>query len=211
MSPLIQDKISGARNEPDVADVNDEGLLIQSPVLRGLLSYWQSLPLKQDLPLKASFDPLSVPRQIWPQLFLCQLFYEPFSVLIRLQGTYLNDKLHQQFTGKYIDETTFGASASKVLRAYQRAALKRVGYLSQERLCFGEGFGVFLEAIHLPLLDEKGQVSHMLGALERLPCQADCLDNFTPRRRDIPRQSSEEPLCRPPRPGSFLNQFSRPD
>ncbi|WP_020591292.1 PAS domain-containing protein [Kiloniella laminariae] len=203
MSPILQPNVQGETRKSEFANVNDEDLLIQSPVLRGLLDYWKSLPAKPNLPLKTSFDPLAVPRQIWPQIFLCQLFYDPFSVLIRLQGTYLNDKLHQKFTGKYIDYSTFGPAAVKILHNYQRAAQNRTGYLSQERLCFGERDGVFLEAIHLPLLDETGRVSHILGALERLPGQADCHEKFEARRRDISHQSPLGQFCSSAREAGF--------
>ena len=72
-----------------------EILELSDPVRR-VYDYWQSLPNLKGLPLKSALEPMNMPLQILPHVFLVELEYEPFAALIRLQGTYINSALGQQ-------------------------------------------------------------------------------------------------------------------
>ncbi|WP_419904755.1 PAS domain-containing protein [Kiloniella sp.] len=136
--------------------------------VQGILDYWKSMPVEKDLPLKSTLDPLSIATEILPHIFLVELNYEPFSAFIRLQGTYLNNSLGQHYTGKFIDETTFGGYATEILELYEQAAHRRMPYISHEEISSREDLSVIVEAIHLPLIDEHGTVKYILGAVSRL-------------------------------------------
>ncbi|MCZ4279939.1 PAS domain-containing protein [Kiloniella laminariae] len=146
-----------------------EEYVLQTSPVKGLFDYWKSLPADQGLPLKSALDPLGMPPRVLPYLFLCELTFVPeFSVYFRLQGTFLSEVLGQNFTGKYLDETTFGKDASRVIGHYYRVATNRVPCVTQERISSGRGVSMIMEVIHLPLADEKGEPRYIIGALARI-------------------------------------------
>jgi hypothetical protein len=146
--------------------------------VEGILNYWKSLPFEQDLPFKSSLDPLDIPTNILPHIFLVELNYNPFSACIRLQGTYLNSSLGQHYTGKLIDKTTFGDYAIEILALYEQSAERRTPYISREEISSSDNTSMFVEAIHLPLIDEQGMVKYILGAVSKLSGLPDTESDF---------------------------------
>lgn len=140
---------------------------LTAPV-KGVYDYWQSLPKRKGLPLKSELAPMEIPLEFLPHVFLMELEYNPFAAQVRLQGTYINYSLGQHFTDKYVDESTFGESAAAILDSYKEAARKRVAYVSQEEILSTSQQKMLIEAIHLPMVDEGGEVKFILGALSRL-------------------------------------------
>ena len=136
--------------------------------VKGIYDYWRSLPQCKGLPMKSALDPIGIPSEFLPHIFLVQLEYNPFSALVRLQGTYLNYSLGQHFTDKYVDESTFGDSAATILASYEEAATKRMAYVSQEEVHSSSQKRILIEAIHLPMVDDEGDVKFIFGALSRL-------------------------------------------
>ncbi len=153
--------------------------------VQGILEYWKTLPFEQDLPFKSALDPLSIPTEILPHVFLVELGSNPFSALIRLQGTYLNHALGQHFTGQYIDETTFGAGAVEILDHYEQTVKRRTPYVSQEEVTFRKDESVIVEAIHLPLIDNLGEVKYILGAISRLSGIVNSKNDFIPSHWEL--------------------------
>jgi hypothetical protein len=157
---------------------------LAAPV-RGVYEYWEALPKFQGLPLKSSLDPVDMPLEYLPYVFLVQLEYNPFAALIRLQGTYINHSLGEYFTNKYIDESTFGESAPAILAGYEEAAIKRVAYVSHEEVHAISGQTMVIEAIHLPMVDEQGKVIYFLGALSRISGSTNHDHEFRGQRWDV--------------------------
>ncbi len=153
--------------------------------IQGILEYWKSLPLEQDLPYKSALDPLLIPTEILPHIFLVELSYDPFSAYIRLQGTYLNNSLGQHFTGQFIDEDNFGPYSAEVLKLYEQLANRRTPYISHEEIISQDDMNVMVEAIHLPLLDDQGGVKYILGAISRLSGLSNPESGFVPNRWEV--------------------------
>ena len=157
-----------------------------APPVLGVYKYWLSLPKCAELPLKSCLDPVDIPTKLLPHVFLVQLETNPFAALIRLQGTYINHSLGEYFTDKYIDESTFGDSASAILAGYEEAAQKRVAYVSHEEVYGLSGQTMLIEAIHLPMVDEEeGHVNYFLGALSRISGVTNHDHEFRGRRWDV--------------------------
>ncbi|WP_417454525.1 PAS domain-containing protein [Kiloniella sp.] len=163
-------------------------LKLTAPV-KGIYDYWRSLPTCEGLPLKSALDPVEIPSGFLPHIFLVQLEYNPFAAFVRLQGTYLNYSLGQYFTDKYVDKSTFGDSAATILASYEEAAAKRMAYVSQEEIQSSKYQSILIEAIHLPMVDDVGDVKFILGALSRIS-GADSTDlEFRGRHWDIKARS----------------------
>ncbi|KKJ78667.1 hypothetical protein WH95_00845 [Kiloniella litopenaei] len=156
-----------------------------SPPVLGVYKYWLTLPKCAGLPLKSSLDPVDIPTEHLPHVFLVQLEENPFAALIRLQGTYINHSIGEYFTNKYIDESTFGESATAILAGYEEAAQKRVAYVSHEEVYGISGQIMLVEAIHLPMVDEEGNVNYFLGALSRISGATNHDHEFRGRRWDV--------------------------
>ncbi|WP_299378864.1 PAS domain-containing protein [uncultured Kiloniella sp.] len=157
-----------------------------APPVLGVYKYWLSLPKYEGLPLKSSLDPVDIPTKLLPHVFLVQLETNPFAALIRLQGTYINHSLGEYFTDKYINESTFGNSATAILAGYEEAAQKRVAYVSHEEVYGLSGQTMLIEAIHLPMVDEEeGHVNYFLGALSRISGVTNHDHEFRGRRWDV--------------------------
>jgi hypothetical protein len=157
---------------------------LTAPV-KGVYDYWLSLPKCRGLPLKSALTPIEIPPDFLPHVFLMELEYNPFAALVRLQGTYINYSLGQHFTDKYVDESTFGESAVDILASYEEAATKRVAYVSQEEILSTSQQTMLIEAIHLPMVDEDGEVKFILGALSRLSGSENPDQEFRGRHWDV--------------------------
>ncbi|WP_085899320.1 PAS domain-containing protein [Kiloniella majae] len=157
---------------------------LTAPV-KGVYDYWQSLPKCRGLPLKSALAPMEIPLEFLPHVFLMELEYNPFAALVRLQGTYINYSLGQHFTDKYVDESTFGESAAAILDSYEEAAIKRVAYVSQEEVLSTSQQKMLIEAIHLPMVDEEGDVKFILGALSRLSGSENSDQEFRGQHWDV--------------------------
>ncbi|WP_162938135.1 PAS domain-containing protein [Kiloniella sp. EL199] len=161
---------------------------LTAPV-KGVYDYWQSLPRCRGLPLKSALAPMEIPREFLPHVFLMELEYDPFAALVRLQGTYINYSLGQHFTDKYVDESTFGENAADILASYEEAAIKRVAYVSQEEILSTPQQTMLIEAIHLPMVDQEGEVKFIFGALSRLSGSDNPDQEFRGRQWDVKMRS----------------------
>lgn len=56
------------------------------------------------MPARADMDPLSMPRQLLPNIFLLEVQHAPQRFRFRLMGTAVAEMLGEDWTGKYVDE-----------------------------------------------------------------------------------------------------------
>ncbi|HYD99284.1 MAG TPA: PAS domain-containing protein [Alphaproteobacteria bacterium] len=80
---------------------------IRSPKIRALNDYWTRIRGDRLAPPRAAFDPVDVPLLL-PYLKIVEFEPAPFRVRYRLVGTKVADLAGIDFTGRYLDEMSFG-------------------------------------------------------------------------------------------------------
>lgn len=133
-----------------------------------LLNYWETLPVLQKIPCRKDVDPINIAPTILPHIFLCSLQYDPFTVKFRLQGTYINGLLGQDYRGKELNEETFGTSAETVKELYRHVADGRAATAAHQRIKSTTGVEILTEVLYLPLLGETDKVEFILGSIDTL-------------------------------------------
>ncbi|MBL4906647.1 MAG: PAS domain-containing protein [Sneathiella sp.] len=145
-----------------------------------LMRHWLDLQKGRNVPKRSDIDPIALGGKLLPHIFLCSVSYHPFTVYYRLQGTFINDRLGQNFKGMKIGPETFGNAAQEISDMYQRVAVDQTPILSHEMILSSAGTERRIEVIHLPLADETGKTGFIVGAIDILNLvQADA-DTFIP-------------------------------
>ncbi len=148
-----------------------------------LMKYWLDLPGQPNLPNRSDIDPVSIGTKILPHIFLCSVQLDPFEVYFRLQGTFINDLLGQNFKGKKVGPETFGDDADDILELYKRVSEDQRPILSRELIKSAMGTERLIEVIHLPLAGERkdGNVQFILGAIDVLNWDRSQSETFVSR------------------------------
>ncbi|MEH6405480.1 MAG: PAS domain-containing protein [Sneathiella sp.] len=133
-----------------------------------LLRYWEALPKADKIPQRANVDPIDMDPEILPHIFLCSLFHNPFTVRFRLQGTYINGLLGQNYKGKELNEETFGSSAEAIKDLYKHVAEGQGAHAVHESIKSSTGVEILAEVLYLPLLGETGNIEFILGSIDAL-------------------------------------------
>jgi len=147
-----------------MANTETVELAALNPVLmqnRELLDYWRSLQAEPgDVPPRARFDPMAVPR-VLPDLMLLERIGEA-DFKVRLMGTALAERSCVDLTGQPLLE-----ALPDVLRHPAAGSLAEVlslpcVYLLRRRLRQSSGTIPLIEALHLPLSDKSGGAAFVL-------------------------------------------------
>ncbi len=152
---------------------------VETEPSRLLLEYWGTLPREKGIPAKADLDVVQMPRPLLPHLFLLEFDYSPFRAVFRLQGTFMTNSLGQSFTGKEIANGLLGHETDRVLQQMERLASSQVPYITKECLVSETGVKLAIEVVHLPLLDEEGKTSHLIGSLTPVQGNPSRFDDLT--------------------------------
>ncbi|MBE0413429.1 PAS domain-containing protein [Yoonia sp.] len=150
------------------------------PVLRGLETYWHSLRRARRLPQRTDIAPDQIDLAL-PYAFILQRV-APGIARMRVAGRHLHDLLKMDARGMPI--STFFEPAARALiadlveAAFQEPAIIAVPLLSHGRLLRPNMTGTMLL---LPMSDEKGNTTRILGALV-----TDGIPGNRPRRFCVP-------------------------
>ena len=167
---------------------------LSSGINKALFAYWLEIAKGETIPLRNDLDPVNIDPLVLPHIFLCSLGYNPFSVHFRLQGTFITEYLGQTFTGKELSEEIFGAAADNIRDLYKRVADGKNPVVSHELVSSENGDEVSIEVLHLPLSDEIGQISYILGSIDVFDEDYSRAKNFTSKYWII--KDSEEVLLK---------------
>jgi hypothetical protein len=140
---------------------------IESPLLKKLFEYWSALVLQGGTARKTRFDPIELPKDVWPRLFIVDVLETEPRFCFRLLGTYAVDALGEDLTGRHlVDSEIPGISGS-------------VTFSLMEKLCLANEPQHFLgaptfartirfdrhEQLILPLFDQPGALTAGVGAV----------------------------------------------
>jgi hypothetical protein len=140
---------------------------IENPLLKQLFEYWSELVLKDGVARKIRFDPIELPKDLWPRLFMVDVVETQPRYCFRLLGTYAVDAIGADLTGRHlIDSEIPGISGSVTLSLMEKL------YLSDEPQHF-IGAPSFArtrrfakhEQLVLPLLDQSDALTAAVGAV----------------------------------------------
>lgn len=152
------------------------------------IEYWFMKAANEGLDYK-SFLPEDLPNQLWRNLFITEITYNPFKVKLIYQGLFITEELGQYFIGSVLDESIFGENAADILALYQQTCDNKRPVVSQEEVTANTGLQMIIEVLHTPLFDASGNVSHVVGTIDRL-CSTEPLDGA----KAVPKQWNVEKI-----------------
>ena len=141
---------------------------LQSDKTRKLLDYWRQLPTGENgVPFRRDVDPIAIGPATLPHIFLNTLL-DDGEVEIRLQGTYIEEQAGQTMTGLRVDTSTFGVNAPAVRDIFHAVRSLRRPIATHETVLTSVYRTILTEVVRVPLLDDSGRITRVLGALDRL-------------------------------------------
>lgn len=75
-----------------------------SEALRPLYLYWVEARGEKLMPSRADIDPVSIPRELLPNIVLVDVLSEPMRFRYRVMGTAVARMLGDDWTGRFVDE-----------------------------------------------------------------------------------------------------------
>jgi PAS domain len=134
---------------------------IRHPRLIELFDYWDGLRRGREVPSRADFDPVDVPKLL-PNLILNDVVGDPVRFRIRLEGTAVTDARQRSGTGRYLDEPGIIVLANGILERYHAMLVDRLPWYSEGRFALRDGRGGYLYRLALPLSPDDGAVTMIL-------------------------------------------------
>jgi len=131
------------------------------PVARELLAAWCRLPRHDGVPLRSSFDPMSIPR-ILPVVSLFQRMAEN-EWRTRLSGTEIERRWGRTLTGLSYTDIMSPAAAASTLCEFEAICTQPCGSWSLRHLELSSGRQLDAETLRLPLRAGDGGVSLILS------------------------------------------------
>jgi hypothetical protein len=140
---------------------------VRHAALATLLAYWESLAGGR-MPERGAFDPVDLPGEVWPRLFLVEFLPEAQDYRLRVQGSYIVDVYRRDFTGCRFVETEI----PRITESVSFALLERMRGTGEPQYHFGrarfrtsEDFRE-VEELVLPLAGGDGRVAYAIGAID---------------------------------------------
>lgn len=138
-----------------------------NPLIHSTFLYWTSLRTVAGLPSRRQIDPLALPRNLLPYLWLIEVVRAPFRLRYRLSGTAVDLGFAGTVTGRWLDEVLPPiVDRVPMLLPYEQAVAERA-----PRWCRGplptvaDDRIVRFETVILPLADDGGDVDRLFGAM----------------------------------------------
>lgn len=130
--------------------------------LTRLLAYWSAKRGDRPAPGRGDLDPLDIP-DLLPIISLIDVLRDPLRFRYRLVGTAVVEAFGRDGTGRFVDDSLYGADAPAVFASFERIATEARPFRRRSRLHYTGSGWLVLEAIELPLVDEAGAVTMILG------------------------------------------------
>lgn len=139
---------------------------ISHPRLRELHQHWEARRGARAMPSRADLDPVELPRQLLPNLFLVDVEEEPRRFRYRLVGTELTAVMKRELKGLYIDEMPF-LFRKFALPAYAEV-MERAAPTYREINAIEALWRIRYKRLLLPLSDDGRRINMILGAIFRV-------------------------------------------
>jgi hypothetical protein len=140
------------------------------PVAQQLLAAWSRLPRHDGVPMRSSFNPMSVAR-ILPVISLFERTGEA-QWRMRLIGTEIERRWGRSLTGSYCSDVMSPAAAAATLCEFEAISGQPCGSWSLRHLELRSGRQIDAETLRLPLRAKDGSVSLILS------CSGELTDRF---------------------------------
>jgi hypothetical protein len=152
----------------------------RTPVVEGVLAYWNSLRRGQLIPMRRDVDPVHI-KAFLPHIMVVELTYAPFRARYRLVGTAVTGIARFDFTNCYADELQFqddvGTNWGDSYRLVAEAGLPGFGISSWS---VDGGHSRWIEFIVCPLLTDDMNIGQCLAAEDYEPLDVIEIDSIRP-------------------------------
>ncbi len=135
-----------------------------SEALRPLYLYWLAVRGEKLIPSRADIDPVTIPRELLPNIVLMDIILSPLRFRYRLMGTAITEMLGVDWTGRYVDELPGGGVHEQCAETLK--AGKPGVYFSDQRRYdpnLMQHKSLRYERLLLPLSDGGQSVTMLLG------------------------------------------------
>lgn len=135
--------------------------VLTDEALRDLTNYWRSIGEGRPVPLRRSFEPMSIPLLL-PDVCMIELTQPERRFRYRLIGTRVAEKAGFDATGRFLDELGCGTTITFVIKLLQRCADLRQPVASLSSFGSGERAHLVVRRVFLPLTLGRGSVDQIL-------------------------------------------------
>lgn len=138
----------------------DAGDLESSAILE-LYAYWQGLHRGRPWPAKLDIDPAEI-KLLLPYLVIAEIHGQPFRVRYRLVGTEAARFAGEDYTGRWLHETGWGAALDEIEGNFRRVAESGEPLFGADQMLWVDDKWKHFEWGMLPLSDDGSMVTHCL-------------------------------------------------
>lgn len=131
---------------------------------RSLFDYWQSLRGPRAMPARADIDPLEIPRNILPWLYILAVS-DDGNHRFRLAGTGLDTVFNAEITGKRVDEVLEGRDLENARRSYDFVISRARPWYSSVLYRADERWEIRYSRLTLPLGPDGEKPDFLIGGL----------------------------------------------
>ena len=138
------------------------------PEVCDFIDWWASLRAENRVPTFEAFlnNP---PLSLLPSCYIVYMVGN--NVILRFQGAELVDRWHRDFTGKELLDWFETEARARCFENFSHIVGHSCGFLTRATMATAKDRSVFSDAVQLPLADEDGRVTRVVGysyrALER--------------------------------------------
>lgn len=138
---------------------------LTAPVIVALLSYWQEKAAGREMPSRRDIDPAEM-RRLLPHIYMVDVAPAAPHFRFRLIGTEIVQLLGRDFTGRAIDEASYGSAAAPLARIMRTVVERRrpVGFQGRIFYIRGQEWRR-VESVLLPLSGQDGAIDIILAGL----------------------------------------------
>ena len=129
--------------------------------LSRLFDYWLSKRNGGPAPGRADVRPSEI-KPYLPVVHLIDVYDDPMRFRHRLVGTELVERTGRDVTGKWVDESLYGSATGEVLDGLKRVTEEVRPYRTLANLDYLGNSSLLMEAVELPLVNNRGQVDVLL-------------------------------------------------
>lgn len=138
----------------------------ESALLRRVWEVWRGLPRSGDLPRRADFSPSLLAPEDLRFIVMVEVIDDGADFAYRLVGTGVVQAVGKEFTGLKLSDHLDEHEVPELFADYRRAVAQRAPTLFHGGMLRFDKDWLAYERLSLPLVDEAGRVSVLLGAAD---------------------------------------------